>query len=111
MGLDAILSHPMSTAKDITRDQQVDVVHRPARAPGAAIDRRAIVDQVVRRFQGADSVERLSRARVTFLDDVSIRESDSLVLPDGTTGPILQVERLLAPVGGGFFVVVWLGAA
>lgn len=54
----------------------------------------------VRRFVDATGTERVSRSRL-FFDElvpfVSIR--DQLVLPDGTSPPILQVDAVLAPLG------------
>lgn len=120
MGLDAILSTSMAAAKRLTRSLQVNVVHRPARtvrsdgtvaSPGAIVTHRAIVETVHRRVSGRDGVERIATARVMFFEDVRLEDPDTLTLPDGSTPTVLKVERLIAPVGGGYFCVVWLGGA
>lgn len=117
MGLDKLIKRSVATASRLTRSLQVLVAHTPAATvasdgtmTGAAtVNRRALVEQNVRRFQ-VEGVVVVSRAKITFLENVSIAESDRLVLPDGFTGPILAVEKMLAPGGGGYVTTVWLGA-
>lgn len=52
---------------------------------------------------------RQARAKVTFLFNVTIGTEDKLVMPDGTTGPILDIKGLQDPASGRYLTEVWLG--
>lgn len=52
----------------------------------------------------------VSRAYIAFLFPVVIDEKDKLTLPDGTTGPIIDMEGFIDRATGiGYTTEVWLG--
>lgn len=114
-------------ADKVTRDAQaVITLYRylgssatGAKSYGPAITMRALVDwrqKQVRTLQGTLSV---SRAQVTFLnitalvlatDGEGIDDNDRIVLPDGTTGPILDMAGFIdANTGIPLATEVYLG--
>jgi len=63
--------------------------------------------RAVRTRAGADTT---SRAYVGILRPFSVSERDKVVLPDGTTGPILDMGGFVSrATGRPIFVEVWLG--
>ena len=73
----------------------------------------AFVEPIQKVFRDNKGVERVSRARVTFLYPLMIDTSDKLVLPDDVTGPILEIVEGLVdsadPNGCGVLTTVFLG--
>lgn len=103
MGLLDTVRSAVAVADALTRDLQATVVHTAATlpqdargeptAPASPVSRPAIVEmkQHVVKTTGGQMVT--SKAKVTFLDAaVVVGLLDKIVLPDGTTGPILDVE-------------------
>jgi len=101
-----------------TRDLQPEVtVYRWAwqdahgKARYAAPTREpAIVDWRQKQVRTRAGSEAVSRAYVGFLRPTAIDEKDKVVLPDGTTGPILDMSGFVSrETGRPIFVEVWLG--
>jgi hypothetical protein len=118
----------IATAKSITATLQANVLHTPwvgqdewaTPAPAQATARPALVEMKQSLRRGADGHEVLQRATVTFLAPIApngaagrrepIDPRDVIVLPDGTTGPILDVSGLADPASGQpYMLVVALG--
>lgn len=82
-----------------------------AKVYGSTVKRPAIVDWRQRQVRTITGELTVTRAMVMFLDPkVVVDEQDILVLPDGTTGPILDMSGFIdADTGNPFFTQVWLG--
>lgn len=129
--LDAIVAG-VKVADKVTKDIQATVLFRHYTGEDGfgqqtykpaiglpALQLRAIVDwkqKQVRTLAGTLSV---SRAYVGFLDYAAlnaatngegVNDSDMIELPDGTTGPILDMSGFISPATGhGVITEVWLG--
>lgn len=82
-----------------------------SRTYGSTVLRPALVDWKQRQVRTMTGELTVSRASVTFLDPaVVINDDDIIVLPDGTTGPILDMSGFIdGGTGNPFFTQVWLG--
>jgi len=120
MGLSAIVRNGVRLANRLTADLQVVVQHK--RWVGQdrfgqdvyddiLVDRYALVEHKPGMRKQADGSEIIYRTTVTFvgpivaLDGVDNRSEpfdlrDFLVMPDGSTGPILDISGLLDPATG-----------
>jgi len=128
MGLLDILRTGVAIADSVTKDIQAYVMYTKSAGadfegnpttPGAAISLRAIVDwkQQQVRTQGGELT--VTRATVLFLDvdaliaatnGEGIGDEDIIVLPDGTTGPILDMGGFIdAGTGHPLATEVFLG--
>lgn len=111
---------------------QADVTLRHAGAPDAegtstytppigqpATPMKALVDWTQKQIRGANGVLTVSRASVAFLDVPALQaatngeglgDQDIIVLPDGTTGPIIDMKGLLdGGTGRPFMTEAFLG--
>jgi hypothetical protein len=78
--------------------------------PGQTFQWPALVDWKSARVRTKDGIEATSRASVQFLEPHDLDEEDTIVLPDGTTGPILDMSGFINPVTKlPFTTTVWLG--
>ena len=78
--------------------------------PGAPVVRACVVESTRRLFRLADGTEVLSRTKLTFPRPVAVDPRDKFVLPDGTTGPILDVVGVVDPVTNALYATeVFLG--
>lgn len=75
----------------------------------AAVDLKALVDWKAKQVRTATGTTEVSRAVVTFLDAAAlsaatggagIDDNDVITLPDGTTGPILDLGGFIDPGTG-----------
>jgi hypothetical protein len=117
MGLDALVRSGVAMAKSLTASLQPTVSHAayvsrneygvPTYA--TAVDRPALVEVKSRWLRRTDGSELVARATVTILENVTVTPLDKIMLPDGSTGPILDVQGLADPAGGLFYVQVFLG--
>lgn len=129
MGFDTLIQSGVAMANRLTKKLQPNVtLRRRNAAPDAfgAVEEPTVLvvsalverKQVMIRTRTGQEVQ--SQHKITFLEVIPdlgiagrrepIDESDELVLPDGTTGPILRIEALLNPTTGrGFLYEVWLG--
>jgi len=119
MGLASVVRGAVATANRVTKDLQSTVSHQSAMstpsskgviAYGAAVSRRALVDWKQKVMRTSNGQEVTTRASVTFLEPVAVTLLDVIILPDGTTGPILDVGGFVdASTGRPYLMEVWLG--
>lgn len=108
MGLLDVLKAGVKVADQLTKDLQATVTYRRHTGQGfsgdatyaADVELKAIVDWRQRQVRTLAGSLEVSRASVTFLDvdallaatnNAGIDDNDVIVLPDGTTGPILDM--------------------
>jgi hypothetical protein len=117
MGLDALIRSGVAMAKRLTSDLQATVSHAAYLSRNeygvptyeAAVDRPALVEMKSRWLRRTEGSEIVARATVTILENVTVTVLDKITLPDGSTGPILDVQGLADPVSGLFYAQVFLG--
>lgn len=130
MGLDDIVRNAVATAHSVTRDLQADVTlyqwtgadETEAPTFGSGRTFPALVENKKRLIRTSSEKTIHARAKVTFLALPSangaanrrepIDPRDKIVLPDGTTGPVLDIQDLTDPqsnIGAGYLLEVWLG--
>lgn len=115
MGLDSVVRAAVSIADQVTSSLQVAVMHYAYLSQDAfgkptyavAVSRLAIVEYKIRQHMTATGKIVESRAKVSFIRPVSpngaagrnepIDTRDKIILPDGTTGPIIDVTGLVDP--------------
>jgi hypothetical protein len=118
VALDSLVRKLVALGHKVTRPLQADVVWESwqstndkgahSYAPAVALPAHIEWEQkLVRTLSGA---EKVSRTHVTFLYPVPIDERDRMTLPDGDTGPILDLSGYVDPTTGhGYYTEVWLG--
>ncbi len=132
MGLDSVIRDAVKIADTTTRDLQVLVQFRHFASADAygdkvyvppvdqpALELRALVDWKQKQVRTAEGILSVTRATVTFLDPPTlltatggegIDDNDIIILPDGTTGPILDLGGFIdAGTGHPFATEVFLG--
>jgi hypothetical protein len=118
MGLAAIVRKGVAIANSVTNDLQVDVTHEAFSGVGtygeptfsAAVTRSALVEIEPKMVRTAAGDEAVSRATISIIGDVTVNNRDRFTLPDGSTGPILNVSGFLDPLTGrGYLTQVYLG--
>ena len=131
MALDTILRKGVALANTLTAALQDTVKHeawighdgfaKPTYDP-SSINRQAIVEMDQRLIRLADGQEVQQRARVTVIGPITgngangrkepVDPRDRITLPDGTTGPILDVKGVSDPsTGAPYAYTIILGAA
>ena len=127
-GFADILRAGIATANSVTATLQATVQHYAwisddgfgTNSYAAAVPRQAIVEEKQRLIRQGDGQYMLSRAKVTFIFPIPangaakrqepIDPRDKIVLPDGTTGPIIDIEGVVDPdTGKPYISEVWLG--
>jgi len=129
-GFTDIVRAGVAVADSVTATLQAPVEHHawisedrrgePTFAP--LIIRQAIVERKQRLIRAADGRVIAVNTKLTFPRPIEangaadrrepIDPRDKFVLPDGTTGPVLNVEGIVDPdtlTGAGYMVEVWLG--
>lgn len=109
MGLLDILRSGIKIADKVTKDLQATVTYQRAVAPTdgygtftypTSVSLRAIVDYRARPVRGNDGVMTVTHATIDLLDvealaaataDEGVGPHDKFILPDGSTGPVLDV--------------------
>lgn len=128
MGLADVVRSGVALADTVTTDLQAAVTHKAwtgrdvDRKPtyAAGVSRLAIVERRQRLIRTATGEQILSRHRIAFLRPIAangaatrrepIDPRDVLTLPDGDTGPILEVTGVVDPsTGAPYYAEVWLG--
>lgn len=132
MALNDVIAKVVAVANKITKPLQGDVSHLPWIAQnafgssshqspfGQPIPRTAIIEQQARWHQLPDGNQVFTFAHLIFLEPFEhinapnrknpIDPRDRLLLPDGTTGPIVDVDGLHNPgTKSPYFCEVWLG--
>jgi len=115
MNIAKLIQTGLKVANKLTQSAQCDVVHYPwvssdvegAMTYGTAVTRKAIVEYKTKQFPSGSGQLQLVRAIIYFLEPFEengaagriepLDTRDKLVLPDGTTGPILSVDGLGDP--------------
>lgn len=117
MGLLGILRSGVKIADGITKDLQASVsFERCMGSDGygtitfaAAVPLRAIVDWTQKPVRTAQGIMTTTRATVTLLDvaalsavtgGLGVQDEDRITLPDGSTGPILDIGGFIDRVTG-----------
>jgi len=127
MGLRDTVRGAVATADKVTKDLQPEVTFSKAEGRDGfgeiqyptSVKIRAIVDWKQKQVRTQDGILSVSRAHVTFLDakklfevtrGEGIDDLDRIVLPDGTTGPVLDMDGFIdAGTGIPFATGVFLG--
>ena len=78
-------------------------------SPPVAVTRKAIVNKIQKLIKGPTGELVMSQAYVGFLDPAPISEYDQIILPDGTTGPILTTQAFIDGSNGPILTEVYLG--
>lgn len=78
-------------------------------APTAPVVRKAIVNKVQKLVKNVDGELVMSQAYVGFLDPSAVDVHDQIILPDGTTGPILSIASFIDGSNGPILSEVYLG--
>ena len=68
------------------------------RLPGPVVFRKALVNKKQQLVKAATGEMVMSQASVTFLSPVIVTLYDRIILPDGTTGPILNTEGFVTNI-------------
>lgn len=129
MAFDDIIRTGVALADSLTGSLQGTCVHEAwtgqdisgAKTYAAPVNRQALVERKQRRMISSTGQEILSVAKIDFLRPIApngaagrvepVDSRDRITLPDGTTGPIVNVEALLDPdTDRGYFTTVYLGA-
>lgn len=128
MSLDAIVRSGLATAARVTANLQVTVTHeawtgvdgygKPTFSRARCV--RAIVEQRQRAMRSRSGEVIFTRASVLILEPLApngargrvepIDPRDRVTLPDGTTGPIVDVNGLVDPsTDAPYYAEVWIG--
>jgi hypothetical protein len=101
------VTRPLQSTVAYQRKTGQDVTGAPTYA--AAVNLNALIDWKARQVRTVAGILTVSRAVVTFLDagalstatgGAGIDDNDKLTLPDGTTGPILDLGGFIDPGTG-----------
>lgn len=118
MGLASIIRSAVATADAVTKDLQPEVLHKEwvsqtdagVHTYKSSVKRRALVDMKQRQVRTLEGQLVTSHAYIAFLTPVSIGRNDAIILPDGTTGPIINTTGFVDPATGrGYVTEVYLG--
>jgi len=120
MGLDDVVRRNVAVADRLTTTLQSTVTHYAfssetdegvrAYDPTTGTKRLAVVRFQQRKFRTVAGEEVVSRAKVLFVRPLTIDARDKIVLPDGTTGPILDMQGTVDPeTGEPYATTIWLG--
>ena len=72
--------------------------------------RFGLVKPITKVFRDNKGVERVSRSRIAFFENVAIDLDDKLILPSGQTGPLLEISSGLSDkTGEGLVTFVTMG--
>jgi len=108
MGLLDTVRAGVAIANQLTTDLQATVTHRVFVSSGGSgssqytnVSRKALVTRKQRLVRSSSGDMSMSQAQVVFLDPgVVVKEFDKIILPDGTTGPILNTDGFVDAVTG-----------
>lgn len=130
MGLADTVRNAVATAHALTADLQATVTHRAWTGQdetgkatyASAVSRTAIVEQRQRMLRQRDGTEIMTAAMLTFLAPIAangaatrrepIDPRDVFTLPDGTSGPVVDVAGLTdagSASGASFYYQVAIG--
>lgn len=128
MALDTLIRRGVATADRLTASLQPEVTHEAwtgqsvsgAATYAAGVNRSALIEQKQRLHRAGNGREVVTKAKITILRPVApngaagrtepIDARDRFTLPDGSTGPIVDIEGFTdAGTGLPYFAEVWLG--
>jgi hypothetical protein len=121
MALSDTIASAILTAKNATADLRVTVVHTPmtgrdgyGRTYGAAVPRKAIVEDLSEVRNAADGTVTVTLSKVTILEPISMTEGDKVKLPAALGKParellVVRHRALLKPNGVPYMTEAWLG--
>lgn len=110
MSLRDTVKSGIAIANKLTKPLQATVLHwsfvsesvdgTPVFLTASPVSRTALVE--MKQFQVKTSTGEVvaARAKVTFLSPIVVNTRDQIILPDGSTGPILAVTGLADPITG-----------
>ena len=120
MSLATILQNGISVANTVTASLQATVTHaayasddgygKPTYSTG--VERTCIVERRQKYVRTNAGQEKLSLAKLTFIEPGTIDERDKITLPDSTVMPILKIDGVVDPTtsdGATYMVEVELG--
>lgn len=106
MGLGSIVRNARAIAKGVVGGSdgltlsvtvepfdELDGYAQPSYGSSTSYD--AVVDSTTRLMRMPNGQEVLAKHRITFLESVAIGSKDRITLPDGSTGPILDVSGVM----------------
>lgn len=118
MGLRDIIAGGVKIANNVTKDLQPYVTHEPFVSAdvegtatfGPAVSRRALVEWKQEQVRTPSGQLVMSKAKVTFLEPVTVTYLDQITLPDGTINGILSISGFTdSKTNGQYFTEVWFG--
>ena len=128
MSLNKLIAQGVAIARDVTSSLQADVLHQAWTRSGSngqpvladAVARKAIVSYSRTRVKNNESEQVMQSASVMFLDVIAangatgrrepVDPRDKITLPDGYTGPIVNIKGPVDPdTDAPYFVEVGLG--
>lgn len=128
MALDSLIRRGVAVADRLTASLQPDVTHEAwtgqdgygAATYAAGVARAAIIEQKQRLHRTSNGREVVTKAKITILRPITpngaagrtepIDVRDRFTLPDGSTGPIVDIGGFTdAGTGRPYFAEVWLG--
>lgn len=120
MALIDVLRSGVATADKVTKSVQPTVRHsayKPAQqdgegyaGPPSYVSRAAVVERKERLIRTASGEYVMSKHKITFVGAVEVDTRDRILLPDGTSGPILEVASFPdAGTGSVLITEVWQG--
>ncbi len=116
----SLLASAVALANNVTQSLglQADVTYHKAIAPPdgagkisrlAPVTLKAIVVQKLREVRTISGEMVMSRSSVTFVEPRVISVDDKIILPDGSTGPILATQGFMDDSQATILVEVFLG--
>lgn len=117
MAFDTLVRSGVALANSLTGSLQATVLHQVGTVDGRGqvhvnpvpVPRQALVERSMRTIVAFDGTEKVSDTKVTLLAPVEVGQYDRITLPDGSYGPILNVQGLLDPAGAPYLTQVWMG--
>lgn len=118
MALNDLVRNGVALANNLTVSLQDTVTHTSfggndgfgGHSSGSAVTRKAIVEKKQKLIRNATGENVMSSHSVAFLSPVNVDPRDKIVLSDGTTGKILNIEGLINPsTDQGYYCLVYLG--
>ena len=113
MSLATILQNGISVANTVTESLQATVTHAAFSSKdgygkftyGTGVARKCIVERRQKYVRTNQGQEKLSLAKLTFIEPVTIDERDKITLPDSTVMPILKIDGVVDPTTNAPYMV------
>ena len=113
MSLATILQNGISVANTVTESLQATVTHAAFSSKdgygkftyATGVARKCIVERRQKYVRTNEGQEKLSLAKLTFIEPVTIDERDKITLPDSTVMPILKIDGVVDPTTNAPYMV------